>query len=310
MLAVLSITAPIFLLIAVGYISVKTRLMPQEAIPGLGRFVIYFALPALMFSTISSMDFGEVIEPNYLAVYALGSLLALLSGIGLHRFLLRKSLVESGVKGIGMSIPNSAFIGFPILMQVFDSPITQAFALAIMVENILILPLALIIIESGRRKEGENSGNIWLPVFSRIVRNPLIIAIAAGLFCSALSIRLPAVATEALDMLARASAPTALFVIGASLMGTQIRGNIYSISTVVTGKLLLHPLLVALVLWLWPAFDHRLELAVMIIAAMPMMSVFPIIGGNYGFRNTCASMLLITTVASFVTITLLLGVLT
>ncbi|SEF72429.1 AEC family transporter [Marinobacterium lutimaris] len=310
MLAVLSITAPIFLLIALGYIAVKTRLMPQDAIPGLGRFVIYFALPALMFSTISNMDFKEVIEPNYLAVYALGSLFALLSGIALHKFLLRKSLVESGVKGIGMSIPNSAFIGFPILMQVFDSPITQAFALAIMVENIVILPLALIIIESGRRKEGENSGNIWLPVLSRITRNPLIIAIAAGLFCSSLSIQMPAMVNEALSMLARASAPTALFVIGASLMGTQIRGNIYSIGTVVAGKLLLHPLLVALVLWFWPPFDPRLELAVMIIAAMPMMSVFPIIGGNYGFRSTCASMLLITTVLSFVTITLLLSVLT
>lgn len=310
MLAVLLITAPIFLLIALGYIAVKTGLMPQEAIPGLGRFVIYFALPALMFSTISSMDFSQVIEPNYLAVYALGSLLALIAGIALHKFLLRKSLVESGVKAIGMSIPNSAFIGLPVLMQVFDSPITQAFALAIMVENILILPLALIIIESGQRKEGDSSGNIWLPVFSRVIRNPLIISITAGLICSALSLRLPEVANASLDMLARASAPTALFVIGASLMGTQIRGNVYSIGTVMTGKLLLHPLLVALVLWFWPPFDHNLELAVVIIAAMPMMSIFPIIGGNYGFRNTCASMLLITTVMSFVTITLFLGVLT
>ncbi|WP_432695747.1 AEC family transporter [Marinobacterium sp. YM272] len=310
MLAVLSITAPIFLLIGLGYLAVKVRLMPQEAIPGLGRFVLYFALPALMFSTISRMDFGQVIEPNYLSVYALGSLLALLIGIGINKLVLRKPLIESGVMGIGMSIPNSAFIGFPILLQVFDTQIAQAFALSIMVENILILPLALIIIESGRRSEKSSLAGIWLSVFSRIIRNPLIIAIASGLLFSSLSLQLPEMVNQSLDMLARASAATALFVIGGSLVGTQIRGNLYGIGTVVSAKLLLHPLLVAFALWLWPPFDSDLEMAVLLIAAMPMMSIFPIIGSSYGLSSICASILLLTTVTSFFTITALLSVLT
>jgi len=310
MLAVLSITAPIFILIAIGYAAVKSRLMPQEAIPGLGRFVLYFALPSLMFGTISRMEFGNVIELNYLAVYGIGSLLSLLVGIGFHKLVLKNSLVESGVKGIGMSIPNSAFIGLPILLQVFDTPVTQAFAMAIMVENVFILPIALVIIEYGGRDDGADLIGIWRSVFSRVVRNPLIIAICAGLLASALSLRLPDMLNQSLDMLARTSAATALFVIGASLVGNQIRGNIPSIGSVVTGKLLIHPLLIALMLWLWPDFDSRLELAVLLIAAMPMMSIFPIIGSNYGMRNICAAILLVTTVLSFVTVTLLLRIAT
>ncbi|MBV1789523.1 AEC family transporter [Marinobacterium sp. D7] len=310
MLAVLSITAPIFILIAIGYAAVKTGLMSQEAIPGLGRYVLYFALPALMFSTISRMEFGVVIETNYLAVYGIGSLLSLLFGIGFHKLVLKNSLVESGVKGMGMSIPNSAFIGFPILLQVFDPPLTQAFAMAIMVENVFILPIALVIIEYGGRENGSSLLAIWKSVFSRVVRNPLIITICAGLLASALSLKLPETLNQSLDMLARTSAATALFVIGASLVGNQMRGNILSIGSVVTGKLLIHPLLIALVLWLWPPFDQRLELAVLLVAAMPMMSIFPIIGSNYGMRNICASILLVTTVLSFVTITLLLRIAT
>jgi hypothetical protein len=45
------------------------------------------------------------------------------------------------------------------------------------------------------------------------------------------------------------------------------------------------------------------------MAAMPMMSIYPIIGGNYGYRNLCASILLVTTVLSFVTISLTLKLL-
>lgn len=91
-------------------------------------------------------------------------------------------------------------------------------------------------------------------------------------------------------------------------MGNQIRGDLKEISVVVVGKLVLHPLLVLLMLWLMPPFDARLELSALLIAAMPMMSIYPIIGGNYGFRSQCSSILVVTTVLSFFTITSLLAV--
>ncbi|MFG1490772.1 AEC family transporter, partial [Oceanospirillum sp. HFRX-1_2] len=40
------ITAPIFLLIGLGYLAVKTGFTPLEAIPGMASFVLYFAVPA------------------------------------------------------------------------------------------------------------------------------------------------------------------------------------------------------------------------------------------------------------------------
>ena len=49
MLAIVSITTPIFLLIALGYLAVRWRILPYEAIPGLGRFVLYFAMPGLFY---------------------------------------------------------------------------------------------------------------------------------------------------------------------------------------------------------------------------------------------------------------------
>lgn len=306
---VLSITAPIFIIIGFGYLAVKSGLMPQEAMPLLGRFVLYFTLPALIFGTLSQMQVSEVIQFDFLTIYALGSLGALLGGIALNRLFFRVDLAEASVRGMGMSASNSAFIGYPVLLQVFGSAPTQPFTMALLVENILILPLALILIEYGKRDAGtgESLLQVWRRIFMRILRSPLIIAILAGLICASLQLPVPSALDRSLEMLAMASVGTALFVIGGSLVGTRVNDSLGSISLVAAGKLLLHPLLMLLLVMLWRDFDPQLEKAVILTAAMPMLSVFPIIGGNYGYGRQCAGMLLVTTALSFITLTLILA---
>ncbi len=94
---VLSITAPIFIIIGFGYLAVRSGLMPQEAMPQLGRFVLYFTLPALIFGTLSRMQVGEVIQVDFLSIYAIGSLAALSLGVLLNRLIFRISLQEAGI---------------------------------------------------------------------------------------------------------------------------------------------------------------------------------------------------------------------
>lgn len=306
---VLSITAPIFIIIGFGYLAVKSGLMPQEAMPLLGRFVLYFTLPALIFGTLSQMQVSEVIQFDFLTIYAIGSLGALLGGIALNRLIFNTDLAEASVRGMGMSASNSAFIGYPVLLQVFGSAPTQPFTMALLVENILILPLALILIEYGKRDTGTGEPllQVWRRIFMRILRSPLILAILAGLICASLQLPIPSALDRSLEMLAMASVGTALFVIGGSLVGTRVNDSLVSISLVAAGKLLLHPLLMLLLVMLWRDFDPQLEMAVILAAAMPMLSVFPIIGGNYGYGRQCAGMLLVTTALSFITLTLILA---
>lgn len=306
---VLSITAPIFIIIGFGYLAVKSGLMPRKAMPLLGRFVLYFTLPALIFGTLSQMQVSEVIQFDFLTIYAIGSLGALLGGIALNRLIFNTDLAEASVRGMGMSASNSAFIGYPVLLQVFGSAPTQPFTMALLVENILILPLALILIEYGKRDAGTGEPllQVWRRIFMRILRSPLIIAILAGLICASLQLSIPSALDRSLEMLAMASVGTALFVIGGSLVGTRVNDSLGSISLVAAGKLLLHPLLMLLLVMLWRDFDPQLEKAVILAAAMPMLSVFPIIGGNYGYGRQCAGMLLVTTALSFITLTLILA---
>lgn len=308
MLNILSTTAPIFILIALGYLATRSGLMPREMVPGLGRLVLYFTFPALVFSTLLRANISEIIEPAFLVIYGLGSFLTFCIGLYISRLWPRQQSVAGGIKALGMSLPNSAFIGYPVLMQVFGETPAVAFSMALMIENIIIFPLAMTVVEysSGKKQSDNSLLQIWSTVLKRVFKNPIILSIAAGLLASIISLELPAIVDRSLQMLSSASIAVALFYIGGTLVGSSLRANTQEMSGVVIGKLILHPVLVALLVWLLPDFDRTLQLSAIILAAMPMMTMYPVIGSGFGYQKFCANTLLVTTVMSFITISIVL----
>jgi predicted permease len=308
MLTIIAITTPIFIMIILGYLAVRIKLVPSDSIAGMAKIVMYFTLPALIFSTLARMEFNEVIVPTYLATYAIGSVLTLLIGLLISLKLMNKSLTESTLKGLGMSNSNSAFFAYPVMLLAFSDPPTASFAMSLIIENILILPLAFIILEtSSSRGQGLNPVKMAYTVLKRLIKNPLILAVTGGVLASTFHLALPAVIDRVLVMLSGASATLALIVLGGSLVGTSLKGNAKDICFVTIGKLVLHPLMIAVVALFMPDMDRNLLLGGILIAAVPMMSIYPIIGSQYGFRSICASILLITTLASFVTLAVILS---
>ena len=308
MFDILSTIAPIFILIALGYVATRSGLMPRDMVPGLGRLVLYFTFPALVFSTLLRVNVTEIIVPEFLLVYGLGSFLTFTLGLFISRYWSRQQSVAGGIKALGMSLPNSAFIGYPVLMQVFHEAPAVAFSMALMIENIVIFPLAMTVVEysSGQQQAGKSLLQIWSTVIKRVLRNPIILSIAAGLLASLVSLQLPEAVDRSLQMLSSASIAVALFYIGGTLVGSPVRANGQEMSVVVIGKLLLHPLLVILLVWLLPDFDRKLQLSAILLAAMPMMTMYPVIGSSFGYQKFCATTLLVTTVISFISISILL----
>lgn len=309
MAVVLTITAPIFFLLLLGFIAVRFAFIPQSALLGLSRFVLYLALPALIFEKLSSMKIHEVIHIDYLVVYASGGLLTFFITVVLSWKLLKSDLVSSGIRGVGASMSNSAFIGFPVLLQFFDQPLTQAFVMALMVENIILLPIFLIFIETMLGKDKSNGESLAIVVGKRISTNPLLIALICGLIFSILNLSPPSFISHSLELLAAGAASAALIVIGGSLVGVSIKGHLKPIFLVAFSKLIIFPVIVALLLLLTPNMQNELKVAMIIFAAMPMFSTYPIVCGEYGARSFCASTLLATTTLSFLTISLLLPLL-
>jgi malonate transporter and related proteins len=305
MLDILAVTAPIFCLILVGFAAVRFGVLAKADVRPLGLFVINFALPALLFRALYERSLAEIMSGGFLLAYALGSLSVMAAGVAIAYLGRQRSLAASAMVGMGMAFPNSGFIGYPIALQLIGPTASIVLALAMIVENVILLPLTLLLAEGGTSSR-ESMGSLLLQTFARLIKSPLILAIIGGLTFAGLKLVPPAPIARAIDMLAMASSPVALFVIGGTLVGLQVRGMIGDVALIMAGKLLLHPLAVMGVILVLPAFDPVLQLAAVTIACVPMLSIYPILGQRYGQETLCAAALVATTAASFLTISAIL----
>lgn len=288
--------------IALGYIAVRMAWFHADGIKALGRYTVLIGMPALLFRGLSHQTVGSVLNVDYLAVYALGAFSSMGIIFIVARLMLANPVSFAGLQSLGASNSNSLFIGYPIATLVLGPIAAVALALCMLVENILVMPLALTLADAGNAQGQHGVRALLVTTLRSIARNPMIWAIGAGLAVSASGVPVPAVLETSISMVASSTSPVALFVIGGSLVGLSLSGMQKNIALIVGGKLVLHPLCVLLWLWVFPPVEPLLRSAAVLFAAMPMMSIYPVVAQRYGHEKLCSAALLGATVASFFTI--------
>lgn len=311
MLDILSITGPIYLVIAAGYLCTRLGVFARAEMRVLGKFVINLALPALLFNALSQRRLGDVLNGTYLLTYAAGSLMMVTIGWFWSRRVGHHPATESAYLAMGMSCPNSGFVGFPIMQLTLPAVAGVALALNMLVENLIVLPLLLALADQGDAEHGHRWTQVVWQSLSRLATNPMIIALLAGFGMSALGWSLPAPVARTVTLFAQASSALSLFVIGGSLYGLSLAGMGHQIGPILAGKLLVHPLCVSAALLAGPvlglpALAPELRTALIITSALPIMGIYPILAQRHGHEGFSAAALLGTTVESFLTLNLVL----
>lgn len=301
MLNVLNITAPLFTLIFLGYLGVKTGLLPANLLGGIARFVLYFCVPGVILSNFLRDQAQPIFIPEFIQSYAIVGLSTLLLGYLVNYFILRRSSSDASVFALGGSIPNSMFVGFPVLMQALPDIAVQVLVMCVLIENALVMPIALLIADISSSNASSLPKRLY-QIGKRLIANPMLISVALGLLLSSMEIYAPSYLQITFDMLAKAAAPAALIFIGGSLVGHKIRGDIGAIISVSSIKLLLMPLLAMAVLYLSAPLPGQYAAAMILTCAAPMLSIYAIIAGNYGLAKPAASIQVFATGASFITL--------
>lgn len=301
MIEILLVTAPIYMVIGVGYAAVRFNMVPKADGQALGRFVMNFSLPAMLFTALASRDFNDVLHADYFASYALGSLLAFSVMFFSAKWFGRNSTTQSAMMALGSSSSNSGYIGYPILLQVLGPVGGVGMALTLLVENLIMIPLGLSLAESGQAKQARVGRLVW-DSFKRLSKIPLMWGIVCGFVYSMLGFHMPEVLAKTVGLFAAACAGVALFVNGTALVGLQVHGMAKQVSGIAIAKLVMHPAGVVFFFWLFGPVDDYLFTTGMILSAMPMMGIYPILGGRFKLEGMCAAALLVTTLMSFVTI--------
>ena len=306
MLDLISLILPIVILISVGFFAVLAKAVSPQLVQALGIFVLNFALPALILNALLQQDLRQTLNWNYILVYGVGSLLTFGIVFAVARYFLRRPLPAASMAALGGSASNSGFVGFPVASLAIGAPALTALPLSMLVENILIIPLALAIAESTGR-QGKSVSAVIGQTARRLARTPLIMAIVVGAVLSAAGVRLPMPLATTLGMMADAAIPCALLVVGGTLATLQVQSVAGDVSLIVAGKLILHPILVALGFPWIGGVPPGLMVAGIILASAPMLTVYPIIGARFGQERLCAAALVAATVAAFATMVVLLG---
>jgi predicted permease len=306
---VFTVTLPIYLGMALGFIAVRLGWMEPAEVRTLGKYTVRIGIPALLFKSVSHQALGSVFNPDYLAVYALGSLAAMALVSWFATRVLRRPFALASLEGLGAAGSNSMFLGYPIAVQVIGPVAGLALALCALVENLLVIPLGLALADTQPGQDRARLGAMLRTNLSNLLRNPMIVAMLAGLLVSASGLQLPAVLDKFVTMTASATSPVALFVIGGSLVGLRLSGIRSDIALIVLGKLLLHPLCVLGLVLLFPPENPLLRAAAVLFAAVPMMSIYPVLAQRHGHERLCSAALLVATVTSFASIGLFLALL-
>jgi malonate transporter and related proteins len=308
MFEILSITVPIYVAIALGYGFTRWGVFAKTDMRVFGTFVVKVSMPALLFNALSERSLSDILNSEYLAAYALASLITLSLSIAWTLKVLKKSRSMSACFGLGMTCPNSGFVGYPIVLLSLGPIAGVALALNMIVENLLIIPILLAWAEtgSGRRRWHE----ILIQTLQGMFKNPMIWGIVLGFAFSWFSLQLPPSLSRAVSLFAQASGALSLFVIGGSLVALPVRGMASNVAQISIGKLIVHPLVMWVVLtWCVPISDPVLRTAVLLSCAMPVMGIYPILTQKHGHEGLSAAALLVTTMSSFVTLNGLLWLL-
>lgn len=306
MLDILAITSPIYIIVLAGYLATRFGVFERADMRVFGKFVLNFALPALIFNALATRHIREVLHPAYLLAYLGGSLLIMTLAYVAGRRLGGLSRMRSTFLAMGVSCSNSSFMGFPILLLMVAPVAGVALALNVMVENLVMLPLLLAMAESAR-----GAGGSWRQVLGqsakRLARNPLVLAVTAGLVVSLAEVSLPQPVLRSVTLFSQASGGVSLFAIGGTLVGLPLTTGWQRVLPIVAGKLVGHPLGVLMIIALLPLvgiapMEPSLRAAALLMAAMPMLSIYPILAQAYGEADRSATTLLLCMVASFFTL--------
>jgi malonate transporter and related proteins len=323
MQAILSVTVPFFALVLCGYLATRRGVLPEAAIPGLNVYVLFFALPCLLFKFGASMPFSKLIDPTLMAIYVVCAMVMVFVTIATtlksadDRYGI--DLKNSAFGALVAAFPNTGFMGVPLLVALLGDAAAGPVISTVLIDLILTSTFCIALAQSQEEfspseSEPSTMRSSALRSLRAALTNPLPWSIALGALVAATEFKLPGPVNQVIQMLADSASPVALFTIGAVLWRAGQHAGaqtpVVQYLPVALLKLFVHPLLVLSVGVIAKALGAPVPafgLTVLVLAAaLPSASNVSLLAERYGADNgRIARIIMASTVMAFVSFSLL-----
>ena len=319
MLRILEITFPFFALVLCGYAIARRGWLPLDSIPGLNLFVLYFALPCMLFRFGAVTPITRMLDPSIFGTYLVCALVMVSLSVATAR-MGGTGWNDASFGALVAAFPNSGFMGVPLLVGLLGERAAAPAIVALAVDMVITSSLCIALSRRGTG-QAQGSGQAVLSALKGMSTNPLPWSIGLGGLVSAFGVNVPSVLMTPVAMLADAASPVALFALGAVLARSRMRTAAAAavavavaatveprrsdIPQIVFYKLIVHPALVLgtgrLAIAMGAPLDSFAATVLALVAALPSASNVPMLAERFGAdAGRIARIVLVSTALAFI----------
>ena len=195
----------LFLLMALGFIIAKKRILDKSAFSGLNKFVLFLSLPSLTFAKLQRDalpgQMGELLQTFLLATASM-----LLCGAIAVLYTRGQTQKRRSVFIHMAMFSNCGYMGYPLIIAALGEEKLIYAVMYVASFSLLTWTVGVYLY----------AGKAGLSV-KKLLLNPTLIAVTLGTLFFALSIRIPQILLSAMNMLGDTTTPLSMVIIGGLL---------------------------------------------------------------------------------------------
>jgi predicted permease len=215
---ILNLAMPFFGLILLGVFAARRWHGGEQGLAWLNIFLVYFALPALIFLVVSQAPFEELVNWPFVTATTSVTLAAFLTVMVLSRLLFGTEFRTAVLQGTSGSYGNVGYMGLPLAVAFFGPQAAVPAALVFCFDCALQFVLtAFLVTLANEREEEAHWGAVAWRIAKQVGTHPFIIATVLGIIGSAIHFKAPGALGTILEMLMKSAGPTALFALGVTV---------------------------------------------------------------------------------------------
>ncbi|GMU70744.1 MAG: AEC family transporter [Burkholderiales bacterium] len=215
-----ALTAPLFALIALGFVLARRGRWRESATEALTRFCFAVAIPALLFRLMSDFPSLPRADPRVLLAYFGACFVVFFIGRLVSRHGFRHDGVEQSVFGLAGTFSNSVLLGIPLMQVTLGTAAMPTVSLVVVFNALVLWTLVSVSVEIARAN--AMSAGTFFATAKSVVANPVVASILAGTAFGFTGASLPAWLDRTLALLAQAAVPMSLVALGMGLGGHAI----------------------------------------------------------------------------------------
>jgi len=300
LIVVAGLVAPVFLIVALGYLLKKLGMINDNFVKLSSRIVFSVSLPALIFTEVSKTDLTQILNLELIGFAYAGTLVTffivwIISIPSVKIATDRTVFIQGSFRG------NFAVIGLALIANVYGINNLGKASLLLAFTIPIYNTLSVIALTVPLRKERQM--NISHTVIE-ILRNPLVLAVIFSIPFSYFKLELPFIINKTVNYLAALALPLALLGIGGFMNFNEIKKG-FSISVFSsTLKLIVFPVIITYFAYLFGFRGYDLGILFILFACPTAIASFIMAEAMGSNSKLAANILLLTTLTSLFTITI------